>query len=50
MRNRIRVEEKITEPGRPIAGAPKTQRGRRAVTIQEFVTFELVTTPAPVHV
>jgi integrase len=42
MRNRIRVEEKITESGHLIAGAPKTERARRAVTIPEFVTFELV--------
>jgi integrase len=41
IRNRIRVEEKITESGRLIAGTPKTERSRRAVTIPEFVTFEL---------
>jgi len=40
-RNRLRVEEKITESGRMIAGTPKTDRSRRAVTIPEFVTFEL---------
>jgi integrase len=41
MRNRIRVEEKIVESGRLIRGTPKTERSRRAVTIPEFVTFEL---------
>lgn len=40
-RNRIRVEEKITEAGHLIAGAPKTERSRRTVTIPDFVTFEL---------
>lgn len=40
-RNRIRVEEKITEAGHLIAGTPKTARARRVVTIPEFVTFEL---------
>jgi integrase len=42
MRHRIRVEEKVTESGHLIAGAPKTERARRAVTIPEFVTFEIV--------
>jgi integrase len=41
MRKRIRVEEKITEAGRLIVGTPKTERSRRAVSIPEFVTFEL---------
>jgi integrase len=40
-RNRIRVEEKITEAGHLIAGAPKTERSRRTVTLPEFVTFAL---------
>jgi integrase len=40
-RNRIRVEEKITEAGRLIPGTPKTDRSRRTVTLPEFVTFEL---------
>jgi integrase len=40
-RNRLRVEEKITEAGHLIAGAPKTERSRRTVTIPDFVTFEL---------
>jgi integrase len=41
-RNRIRVEEKITEAGgRLIYGRPKTEGSRRAVTLPEFVTFEL---------
>ena len=41
VRNRIRVEEKLTEAGHLIAGEPKTERARRAVTIPEFVTLEL---------
>jgi integrase len=41
MRNRIRVEEKITEAGHLIPGTPKTERSRRAVTIPAFVTFEI---------
>ena len=40
-RNRIRVEEKITEAGHLIAGVPKTERSRRTVTLPDFVTFEL---------
>jgi integrase len=40
-RNRIRVEEKITEAGRLIHGKPKTDRSRRTVAIPEFVTFAL---------
>ena len=39
-RNRL-LEEKITEAGHLIAGAPKTERSRRTVTIPDFVTFEL---------
>ena len=38
-RNRLRVEEKITEAGHLIAGAPKTERSRRTVTLPEFVTY-----------
>ena len=41
IRNRLRVEEKITESGHLIAGTPKTERARRMVTIPEFVTFAL---------
>lgn len=37
----MRVEEKITEAGHLMAGAPKTERSRRTVTIPDFVTFEL---------
>jgi integrase len=40
-RNRLRVEEKITEAGHLIAGTPKTERSRRTVTLPDFVTFEL---------
>ena len=40
-RNRIRVEEKITEAGHLIHGKPKTERSRRSVTFPEFVTFAL---------
>jgi integrase len=40
-RNRIRVEERITESGRLIYGAPKTARPRRAVTIPHTITLEL---------
>jgi len=40
-RNRIRVEEKITEAGHLIPGVPKTARSRRVVTLPDFVTFEL---------
>ena len=40
-RNRIRVEEKITEASHLIAGVPKTARSRRVVTLPDFVTFEL---------
>jgi len=48
MRNRIRVEEKIVESGRLIRGTPKTERSRRAVTIPEFVRFELAEYLRPV--
>jgi integrase len=40
-RNRLRVEEKMTEAGHLIAGTPKTERSRRTVTLPDFVTFEL---------
>ena len=36
-----RVEEKIVESGRPIGGAPKTERSRRAVTLPHTITLEL---------
>jgi integrase len=39
--NPIRVEEKITEAGHLIHGTSKTERSRRAVTVPDFVTFEL---------
>ena len=44
-RNRIRVEEKITEAGHLIAGTPTTERSRRTVTLPDFVTFELAEHP-----
>ena len=40
-RNRIRVEQKITEAGHLIPGTPKTERSRRTVTLPGFVTFAL---------
>jgi integrase len=40
-RNRLHVEEKITEAGHLIAGAPKTERSRRTVTLPDFMTFSL---------
>jgi integrase len=40
-RNRVRVEERITEAGHLIVGEPKTARSRRLVTLPAFVTFEL---------
>ncbi len=40
-RRRIRVEEKIVEHGRLIAGEPKTRQSRRAVAIPESITLEL---------
>lgn len=41
VRDVIRVEEKIVESGRLIAGAPKTERSRRAVTLPHTITLEL---------
>jgi integrase len=41
LRDVIRVEEKITEAGHLIHGAPKTERSRRAVTLPHGVTLEL---------
>jgi integrase len=41
VRDVIRVEEKITESGRLIHGAPKTERSRRAVTLPHTITLEL---------
>lgn len=40
-RNRLRVEDRITEAGHLIHGEPKTTRSRRMVTLPSFVTFEL---------
>ena len=36
VRDVIRVEEKIVESGRLIAGAPKTERSRRTVTLRHI--------------
>jgi integrase len=41
IRDRVRVEEKITESGRLIAGTPTTERSRRGVTIPHTITLEL---------
>jgi integrase len=41
LHRRIRVEEKIGEHGRLMPGEPKTRQSRRAVSIPEFVAFEL---------
>jgi integrase len=40
-RLRIRVEAKLTEYGRLIAGEPKTRQSRRSVAIPEFLALEL---------
>jgi integrase len=41
LRNRIRVEEKITEHGHLIPGEPKTRQSRRAVSIPRFIAQDL---------
>jgi integrase len=41
IRRRVRVERKIVEPGRMIAGEPKTRGSKRWVTLPESITLHL---------